>query len=102
MQKTDLVRVVSEKCGIPKMKAKEVLDCVTATVVDTVANGEDVVLQGFGAFKRVTRDEKKTSAFGKDMVVPKHYAMTFTVGTPVKAALAAKMTAEAKCKKRKK
>ena len=99
MQKTDLVRVVSEKCGIPKTKAKEVLDCVTATVTDTVANGEDVIIQGFGAFKRVTRDEKKTSAFGKNMVVPKHYAMTFTVGSPVKAVLAAKMVAESKSKK---
>ena len=71
---------------------------MTATVVDTVANGEDVTIQGFGSFRRVTRGEKKTSAFGKDMVVPKHYAMTFTTGSPVRAALAAKMTAEGKTK----
>jgi DNA-binding protein HU-beta len=98
MQKTELVNVIAEKCGIPKAKAKDVLDCVTTTVTDTVVSGEDVTIQGFGSFRRVTRSEKKTSAFGKDMIVPKHYAMTFTVGSPVRVALAEKMTAEDKTK----
>ena len=102
MQKTELIGIVAEKCGIPKTKAKEVLNCVTATITDTVANGDNVVVQGFGTFKRVTRDKRTTNAFGKTTVVPRHYAMSFNVSSTVRAALSAQMESENKTKELKK
>lgn len=94
IQKSDLVEIIATECELPKTKAKAVLDCITDTIIKNVVDGKEVAIRGFGTFERVIRNEKKTCAFGKETIIPKHYGMTFSVGSPVKDALAEKMKNE--------
>ncbi len=95
MQKLELAKVVAKKCNISQAKAKEVIDCITGEIRDTVADGTNVTIQGFGSWRRETKNEREITAFEKtNYVVPKHYTVRFKAGAPFKAALEAKLIAE--------
>ena len=61
MKKNELIGLVSEKCGISKKDCMLVLDSVIETITETLANGEDVMLFGFGKFE--IREYKERNCF---------------------------------------
>lgn len=48
MNKTELIAAVAESAGKNKAEVKEILDALTAQIVKTVKEGDEVALLGFG------------------------------------------------------
>ena len=79
MRKADLVNQISEKTGIPKVDVLVTLETMFKEVKDTLANGENIYIRGFGSFitkkraAKIGRNIKKnTSVF-----IPEHYIPAF-------------------------
>lgn len=51
MNRTDFSSKIAKFCGISIQDAKQILDFITETIGDTLANGEEVHITGFGNFK---------------------------------------------------
>ena len=51
MQKTDFIARVAEQTGVSKKVARQVIEAALATISGSLANGEKVVLTGFGTFE---------------------------------------------------
>jgi DNA-binding protein HU-beta len=50
MNKATLIDVISQKIGISKKQTEDMVDVLTDTITDTIKNGEEVTITGFGAF----------------------------------------------------
>ncbi len=50
MNKSQLVEAIANGSGVTKSTASKVLDLFMETVTDTLKNGDQVVLPGFGSF----------------------------------------------------
>jgi DNA-binding protein HU-beta len=79
MRKADLVTAISEKTGVPKVDVLVTLETFFKEVKDTLAEGENVYIRGFGSFvikkraKKVGRHIKKNIA----IEIPEHYIPSF-------------------------
>ncbi len=79
MRKADLVTAISEKTGVPKVDVLVTLETFFKEVKDTLADGENVYIRGFGSFvikkraKKVGRHIKKNIA----IEIPEHYIPSF-------------------------
>ncbi len=79
MRKADLVAIISEKTGVPKVDVLVTLETFFIEVKDTLASGEDVFVRGFGSFvlkkraKKIGRHIKKNIA----IEIPEHYIPAF-------------------------
>lgn len=79
MRKADLVSVISEKTGVPKVDVLVSLEAFFKEVKDTLASGENVYIRGFGSFivkkraKKIGRHIKKNIA----IEIPEHYIPAF-------------------------
>ena len=54
MNRTDFSEKIANFCGVSVADAKQILDFITDTIGDTLANGEEVHITGFGNFKTHT------------------------------------------------
>ena len=50
MNRTDFAEKIAKFCGVSVADAKQILDFITDTIGDTLANGEEVHITGFGNF----------------------------------------------------
>ncbi|TVR90295.1 MAG: integration host factor subunit beta [Saprospirales bacterium] len=79
MRKADLVANISEKTGVPKVDVLVSLETFFQEVKDTLADGENVYIRGFGSFivkkraKKIGRHIKKNKA----IEIPEHYIPAF-------------------------
>ncbi len=79
MRKADLVAAISEKTGVPKVDVLVTLETFFAEVKDSLTEGENVYIRGFGSFvikkraKKVGRHIKKNIA----IEIPEHYIPAF-------------------------
>ena len=79
MRKADLVSIISEKTGVPKVDVLVSLETFFSTVKGTLAEGENVYVRGFGSFiikrraKKIGRHIKKNIA----MEIPAHSIPAF-------------------------
>lgn len=55
MNKAELVEVVAERLENSKKEASDAVEAVLESIAQSVANGERVVISGFGVFERVER-----------------------------------------------
>lgn len=55
MNKAELVSVLAEKVGISKKQAEEVIEALTDTITETLKEGGEVTIAGFGAFSAKQR-----------------------------------------------
>jgi len=55
MNKAELASVLSNKIGITKKQAEDMLDLLTDTIIDTIKTGGEVTLTGFGTFSARVR-----------------------------------------------
>ena len=58
MKKADLINLISEKTGVPKVDVLVSLESFFANVKDTMASGENIYIRGFGSFIVKTRAAK--------------------------------------------
>jgi len=79
MRKADLVNKISEKTGVQKIDVLVTLESFFKEVKDSLKDGENVYVRGFGSFvvkkraKKIGRNIKKNTA----IVIPEHYIPSF-------------------------
>ncbi|MEM9991949.1 MAG: HU family DNA-binding protein, partial [Bacteroidota bacterium] len=79
MRKADIVAAVSEKTGVQKIDVLVALEAFFTEVKDSLANGENVYVRGFGSFIVKKRAEKigRHIKENKAIVIPAHYIPAF-------------------------
>lgn len=50
LTKEQIINAVYEKTQMPKSRSREVVESVLEIIKDTLANGEDILISGFGKF----------------------------------------------------
>lgn len=85
MNKSELISRVGRQTVLPQRDVQAVLDALTATILQTIAAGEEVKVVGFGTFKTVTRKERegRNPKTGEAITIP---ARTVARWIPGKAA----------------
>jgi len=79
MRKADLVNLISEKTGVPKVDVLVTLEMFFTEVKSTLSTGENVYIRGFGSFiikkraKKIGRHIKKNVA----IEIPEHFIPAF-------------------------
>ena len=79
MRKADLVTAISEKTGIAKVDVLVTLETFFKEIKDTLTEGENVYIRGFGSFvvkkraKKIGRHIKKNVA----IEIPEHFIPSF-------------------------
>lgn len=79
MRKADLVTAISDKTGVPKVDVLVTLETFFKEVKNSLADGENVYVRGFGSFiikkraKKIGRHIKKNVA----IEIPEHYIPAF-------------------------
>lgn len=79
MRKADLVATISEKTGVPKVDVLVTLEMFFKEVKNSLAEGENVYIRGFGSFvikkraKKIGRHIKKNEA----IEIPEHFIPSF-------------------------
>lgn len=74
MQKIEIVDKISRQTGVGRKEALQVVECFMEVVKDSLSNGENVYLRGFGSFIVKHRAEKVARNINKNIsvVVPAH------------------------------
>ena len=79
MRKADLVSRISENTGIEKVDVLVVLESFFKEVKESLENGENVYMRGFGSFVTKKRAEKVGRNIKKNVAItiPEHYIPAF-------------------------
>ena len=87
MTKADIVNEISKNTGIDKAAVLTTIEAFMTTVKDSVAEGDNVYLRGFGSFIVKKRAQKTARNISKNttIIIPEHNipafkpAKTFTI-----------------------
>lgn len=79
MTKADIVNEISRSTGLEKAAVLTTIEKFMETVKETMANGENVYLRGFGSFILKTRKEKTARNISKNttILIPEHKIPAF-------------------------
>ncbi len=79
MTKQELVSAAAQQTGVERATVSAVVEAFMEQVRDSLTNGENVYLRGFGTFYRKHRAEKKARNITKNttIVVPAHDVPAF-------------------------
>ena len=79
MSKADIVNEISKSTGIDKATVLETVEKFMEAVKDSLANGENVYLRGFGSFIIKTRSQKTARNISKSttIIIPEHNIPAF-------------------------
>ncbi len=79
MTKADIVNEISKETGIEKVTVQKTVEAFMETVKDSLANGENVYLRGFGSFVVKERAEKTARNISKNttIIIPAHKIPSF-------------------------
>ena len=79
MTKADIVSEISKATGIDKASVLETVGKFMETVKDSLSNGENVYLRGFGSFIVKTRSQKTARNISQNttMIIPEHNIPAF-------------------------
>ena len=86
MTKADIVDVIASATGLTKVETEAVVDGFIQTVIDTMKQGKNIEIRGFGSFKvkkrkgRVARNPRT----GEQVMVDEHYVPIFKVSKELK------------------
>jgi DNA-binding protein HU-beta len=86
VNKTELVAAVAAHVGSDQAQARRHVDAVFETIMNSVVDGERVVVTGFGTFDRITRPARtvRNPRTGQPIQVPSSLAPRFSVGRTFK------------------
>ena len=79
MTKADVIAEISEKTGIEKSDVSTTVEAFFSVVKDSLADGENIYVRGFGSFinkkraKKVARNISKNTA----IIIDAHYVPSF-------------------------
>lgn len=86
MNKTDLTDKIADHTGLSKVDAKRAAEAFIAIITDSLSEGEDVVLVGFGTFSVSQRNARKgrNPQNGKEINIPARKVPRFKAGKALK------------------
>ncbi len=79
MTKADVINQISEKTGIDRSDVTTTVETLFAVVKDSMAEGENIYVRGFGSFvnkkraKKIARNISKNTA----IIIDEHYVPSF-------------------------
>lgn len=79
MTKAEIVREIAEKTGVEKQVVMQVVEGMMESIKNSMINGEEVFLRGFGSFIIKRRAEKTARNISKNttIVIPAHNIPVF-------------------------
>jgi DNA-binding protein HU-beta len=79
MTKADIINEIAEKTGIEKIAVQASVEAFMKSVRNSMVNGENVYLRGFGSFIVKKRAEKTGRNISKNttIIIPAHYVPAF-------------------------
>jgi len=79
VKKADLIAIIAEKTGVPKIDVLVSLESFFSNVKETLAEGENIYIRGFGSFITKKRAAKVGRNIKKNTLVyiPEHYIPAF-------------------------
>jgi DNA-binding protein HU-beta len=79
MTKAELINEISTKTGIEKLVVQQTVESMMKSVKNSLSNGENVYLRGFGSFICKKRAEKTGRIITKNVtiIIPEHYIPAF-------------------------
>ena len=79
MTQADVVREIAEKTGVEKQVVMQVVEGMMECIRESMINGEEVFLRGFGSFIIKRRAEKVARNISKNtsIVIPAHNIPAF-------------------------
>ncbi len=79
MTKAEIVTEIANKTGVEKVAVQAVVESFMETVKETMVNGENVYLRGFGSFIIKRRAEKTGRNISKNttIIIPAHNIPAF-------------------------
>jgi DNA-binding protein HU-beta len=86
MNKTDLIRSISDSTGLKNTEATRVVDAVFDTITTTLRRGEQVSISGFGTFVAKTKAarEGRNPATGQPIHIPSRTSAAFKPAAAMK------------------
>jgi DNA-binding protein HU-beta len=90
MNKGELVDKIAEKANVTKREAEAMLNALTESIMEAVADGEKVTLVGFGTFEARQRQERegRNPKTGETMTIPASTVPAFSAGKLFKETVA--------------
>ena len=79
MTKAEIITEISNKTGIEKVDVQEAIEAFFKVVKNSMVNGENVYVRGFGSFVVKKRAKKTARNISKNttVVIPAHYIPAF-------------------------
>lgn len=79
MTKAKMVREIADKTGVEKQVVMQIVDGVMESIRNSMINGEEVFLRGFGSFIIKRRAQKTARNISKNttIVIPAHNIPAF-------------------------
>jgi len=89
MNKSQLIDVISTQADITKKQANEALEAITQGITQSLAQGEDVILIGFGTFKITERAARtgRNPSTGETIHIAASKSPSFKAGKTLKETL---------------
>ena len=89
LTKSDIVEDLNNQIGLNKREAKELVDSVFDTIKETLINGEEVKVSGFGNFqlKDKAKGRGTDPRTGEDVEISARRVVTFKSGQKLKEAV---------------
>lgn len=101
MNKSELIDAIAEKSGLTKTDSAKALDAFMATVKETLQQGGEIALVGFGSFSVAERAARQglNPQTREAITIPAAKVPKFKPGKPLKDALIAEVKPAKKSKK---
>lgn len=79
MTKADVIAEISEKTGIEKSDVSTTVEAFFSVVKDSLAEGENIYVRGFGSFINKKRARKVARNISKNtaIIIDEHYVPSF-------------------------
>lgn len=79
MTKADIVNEVSKNTGIEKVIVQKTVESMMEAIKDSLSNGNNVYLRGFGSFITKKRAQKTARNISKNttIIIPEHFIPSF-------------------------
>ena len=89
MNQTELIAAVAERAGLTKTDAGKAVEVLVGTITDTLKQGDEIRISGFGTFGVSERGERqgRNPQTGAPIKIAASKAAKFTAGKGVKDAL---------------
>lgn len=79
MKKVDVASEIAKKTGVEKVVVQEVIEAFMQAVKNSLVNGENVYMRGFGSFivkKRATKTGRNITK-NTTIIIPEHFIPAF-------------------------